>query len=124
MGERQPRVLPTASTMVNASTHSTTLATNAGTAAMARVARAGFMSTKLPVRLINYYNITGVTDHSLEGGWRQGRRALAQRLRSARTRVGHIAQPIAEEVDRQHGQGDAQARRDHLPGVVLEVPRG
>jgi hypothetical protein len=36
-GERQPRVVPTASTMVNASTHSTMLAINAGTAAIAAV---------------------------------------------------------------------------------------
>src|SRR5438552_9890959 len=40
IGERQPRVFPTARTMVNASTHSTTLARNAGMAAMASVTRA------------------------------------------------------------------------------------
>src|SRR5579859_4662848 len=39
IGERQPRVFPTARTMVKASTHSTTLARKAGTAAMARVNR-------------------------------------------------------------------------------------
>src|SRR5581483_3561254 len=42
MGDRQPRVLPTASTMVNASTNSTVLATNAGRAAIVR-ARTGFI---------------------------------------------------------------------------------
>jgi hypothetical protein len=39
-GDRQPRVLPTARTMVKASTHSTRLATKAGTAAMT----SGFIS--------------------------------------------------------------------------------
>src|SRR5439155_24256326 len=121
IGERQPRVLPTASTMVNASTHSTTLATNAGTAAMARVAKAAFMSANS--LLINYYNVTAVTDHILEARWRQAA-GVRSRVCSTCAWVGHVPQAIAEQVDRQHGAGDAQAGRDHLPRVVLEVACG
>src|SRR5438876_2617484 len=44
IGERHPRVLPTARTIVNASTHSTMLATKAGKAAMASVAKATLIS--------------------------------------------------------------------------------
>src|SRR6266496_2684943 len=44
IGARQPRVAPTASTIVNASTNSTTLARNAGRAAMASAA-SGFMGS-------------------------------------------------------------------------------
>src|SRR6266487_2080462 len=65
MGERQPRVLPTARTIVKASTHSTTLATKAGTAAMARVARAAPMSVTSPYK-INYYKLIHV--HNLTEG--------------------------------------------------------
>src|SRR5258708_31716032 len=61
MGERHPRVLPTASTIVNASTHSTMLATKAGKAAMASVAKATLMYGSLLVseRLKQCYFCTG-----------------------------------------------------------------
>src|SRR5207245_11551507 len=73
--------------------------------------------------LINYYNVTAVTDHILEARWRQAA-GVRSRVCSTCAWVGLVAQAIAEQVDRQHGGGDAQAGRDHLPRVVLEVACG
>src|SRR5262252_917246 len=104
MGDRQPRVFPTARTMVKASTHSTMLATKAGTAAMASVARAALIGGTTPRsrshQLVQHYCCTSY---------------VAGAEPSARARVGHVAQAVAQQVDRQHRRGDAHAWRDHLP---------
>src|SRR4051812_8187661 len=69
-GARQPRVFPTASTIVKASTNSTTLATNAGAAAMAS-ASAGFM--RLLPHIVR-------PDHALRPRTRPRRGGIGERL--------------------------------------------
>src|SRR5512133_1793284 len=83
-GERQPRVLPTASTIVNASTHSTTLARNAGTAAMIRVNAAAVIAGLLLIgQLAQCYScyIIGCSTERVNG--RQAYQAANQKLRCA-----------------------------------------
>src|SRR6266849_1462041 len=69
--------------------------------------------------------------HERSNDWRRGAASWAasspdpyEIIGSLSPGIGHIAQSVAKQVDRQHCRGDAQAWRDHLPRVLLEVARG